>query len=215
MSDKEKVSGDYGWLVNLDLPEVQCDCPWNPDNHDKTCPVYLRDRLSDAQHTLITEALRGEVDRLNEQKANWVNWSKQLDAQLAQQQVPEGWKLVPVEPTPEMVSAAEEAHMPFGDMDIALRMAILSAPSAPATVQGVNAQLLEAATESLAEIQAVMQEAYNSATPVCCGRAQNECCGSPDPEWNEYDHRTMDRFAPIERALRAAIAAARQEGGKV
>lgn len=54
------------------------------------------------------------------------------------------WKLVPVEPTPEMVSAAEEAHMPFGDMDIALRMAILSAPSAKATVQGVNAQLLEA-----------------------------------------------------------------------
>lgn len=50
--------------------------------------------------------------------------------------VPEGYALVPVEPTPEMVSAAEEAHMPFGDMDIALRMAILSAPSAPATVQG-------------------------------------------------------------------------------
>ena len=50
--------------------------------------------------------------------------------------VPDGWKLVPVEPTPEMVSAAEEAHMPFGDMDIALRMATLSAPSAPATVQG-------------------------------------------------------------------------------
>ena len=57
------------------------------------------------------------------------------------------WKLVPVEPTPEMVSAAEEAHMPFGDMDIALRMAILSAPSAPATVQGVNTQLLEALEE--------------------------------------------------------------------
>ncbi len=64
-----------------------------------------------------------------------------LEAQLAQQQVP-GWKLVPVEPTPEMVSAAEEAHMPFGDMDIALRMAILSAPSTPTTVQGVNQQML-------------------------------------------------------------------------
>lgn len=48
----------------------------------------------------------------------------------------DGVVLVPVEPTPEMVSAAEEAHMPFGDMDIALRMAILSAPSTPATVQG-------------------------------------------------------------------------------
>jgi len=73
----------------------------------------------------------------------WFGWqagaagieAKAAPAQLAQQQVP-GWKLVPVEPTPEMVSAAEEAHMPFGDMDIALRMAILSAPSTPATVQG-------------------------------------------------------------------------------
>lgn len=68
-----------------------------------------------------------------------------LEAELAKQRaVLDGFVLVPVEPTPEMVSAAEEAHMPFGDMDIALRMAILSAPSTPATVQGVNAQLLEA-----------------------------------------------------------------------
>lgn len=53
--------------------------------------------------------------------------------------VPEGYALVPVEPTPEMVSAAEEAHMPFGDMDIALRMAILSAPdAAPARGQQVE-----------------------------------------------------------------------------
>lgn len=44
--------------------------------------------------------------------------------------VPDGWKMVPVEPTPEMINAAEESHMPFGDMDIALRMAILSAPAA-------------------------------------------------------------------------------------
>lgn len=38
------------------------------------------------------------------------------------------YKLVPFEPTPEMVEAAEEAHMPFGDMDLALRVAILAAP---------------------------------------------------------------------------------------
>lgn len=38
------------------------------------------------------------------------------------------YKLVPVEPTPEMVEAAESAHMPFGDMDLAIRMAILEAP---------------------------------------------------------------------------------------
>lgn len=47
-----------------------------------------------------------------------------------------GWKLVPVEPTPEMISAAEEAHMPFGDMDIALRCALLAAPSSGSQEQG-------------------------------------------------------------------------------
>jgi hypothetical protein len=35
-----------------------------------------------------------------------------------------GRKLVPVDPTPEMVKAAEEAHMPFGDMELAIQMAI-------------------------------------------------------------------------------------------
>lgn len=39
------------------------------------------------------------------------------------------YKLVPVEPTDEMVSAAEDAYMPFGDMELAIRMAILAAPA--------------------------------------------------------------------------------------
>ena len=42
--------------------------------------------------------------------------------------IPEGFALVPILPTPEMVSAAEEAHIPFGDMELAVRLAILSAP---------------------------------------------------------------------------------------
>lgn len=41
---------------------------------------------------------------------------------------PPGWKLVPVEPTDEMVDAASEAHMPFGDMHFAITSAILAAP---------------------------------------------------------------------------------------
>lgn len=73
-----------------------------------------------------------------------------LEAELAklraelERRVPDGFALVPVEPTPEMVIAAEEAHMPFGDMDIALRMAILAAPSAPKADDPVKVQLLEA-----------------------------------------------------------------------
>lgn len=85
----------------------------------------------------------------------------------------------------------------------------------PAPAQDV-AGLVEAASGALAEIQAVMQEAYNSATSVCCGRGISECCGSPDPEWSEHDQRTMDRFAPHELALRAALAAHdKQSGGEV
>ena len=100
--------------------------------------------------------------------------------------VPAGWKLVPVEPTPEMVSAAEEAHMPFGDMDIALRMAILSAPSAPATVQGVNAQLLEALEGMLLHIREPESES--------------------EFQWPEHFKKQKAAFA----AARAAIAAARK-----
>ena len=40
----------------------------------------------------------------------------------------EGWRLVPVEPTPEMVDAAQEAYMPFGDMQLAIQLAIAAAP---------------------------------------------------------------------------------------
>lgn len=39
-------------------------------------------------------------------------------------------KPVPYDPTPEMVAAAEDAYMPFGDMEMAIRMAILEAPEA-------------------------------------------------------------------------------------
>lgn len=84
----------------------------------------------------------------------------------------------------------------------------------PAPAQDV-AGLVEAASGALAEIQAVMQEAYNSAAPVCCGRGISECCGSPDPEWSEHDQRTMDRFAPHELALRAALADLDKQSGEV
>lgn len=39
------------------------------------------------------------------------------------------YKLVPIDPTPEMVEAAADAYMPFGDMELAIRMAMLAAPA--------------------------------------------------------------------------------------
>jgi hypothetical protein len=71
--------------------------------------------------------------------------------------------------------------------------------------------LVEAAEAALGEIEVIMQEAYNSAYPVCCGRPGSECCGSPDPEWEEADQRMMDRLAPHQKALRDALAAHRKQ----
>nr|WP_289108735.1 hypothetical protein [uncultured Halomonas sp.] len=41
---------------------------------------------------------------------------------------PDGWRCVPIEPTEEMVDAASEMYMPFGDMAIAIQAAIVYAP---------------------------------------------------------------------------------------
>ena len=84
----------------------------------------------------------------------WYGWQARASLPVG---VPDGWKLAPVEPTPEMVSAAEEAHMPFGDMDIALRMAILSAPAAAPTVKAeqVQAPSLPAAGSAVEEVEVV------------------------------------------------------------
>ena len=126
---------------------------YDPINSDGTCGMCVEDADYGAYVEFADYAaleaenakLRAEVERLKAQLAEEIQRRfdgneissnehreevQRLQAQLAQQQrVPDGWKLVPVEPTPEMVIAAEEAHMPFGDMDIALRMAMLAAPA--------------------------------------------------------------------------------------
>lgn len=51
---------------------------------------------------------------------------------LAMGRVPPGFVAAPVEPTAEMVDAAEEAYMPFGDMALAIQSAVTAAPRPPA-----------------------------------------------------------------------------------
>lgn len=45
--------------------------------------------------------------------------------------VPKDHAVVPLVPTPEMIDAASDAHMPFGDMELAIRSAILAGEKAP------------------------------------------------------------------------------------
>ena len=66
-----------------------------------------------------------EVDEM----ATVVSFSTAIDAiRAALLTAPPGWKLVPVQPTDEMIDSAEDAHMPFGDMHFAITSAILAAP---------------------------------------------------------------------------------------
>lgn len=80
---------DYGWLINLKLAKVECNCQWNPDSHADSCPVYLSDRLADAQrglaqHHRITAQLRAECERLRHSA------SQELAERLAAQLIESG-----------------------------------------------------------------------------------------------------------------------------
>ena len=88
---------------------------YDPINSDGTCGMCVED----ADYGAYVEF--ADYAALEAENAK-------LRAEL-ERRVPDGFVLVPCEPTPEMVIAAEEAHMPFGDMDIALRMAMLAAPA--------------------------------------------------------------------------------------
>lgn len=48
----------------------------------------------------------------------WMWWQEAMA-----RAIPPGFQIVPIEPTPAMVAAAEEAHMPFGDMHLAILLA--------------------------------------------------------------------------------------------
>jgi hypothetical protein len=70
--------------------------------------------------------------------------------------------------------------------------------------------------DDLADILDVVRDAlhraYNNATPVCCGRLGQECCGNPDPEWSAEDSAIMESLGPIEKSITALLAAAKEKG---
>ena len=70
------------------------------------------------------------------------------------------FKIVSAEPTEEMVEAAKDAYMPFGDMELAIRMAVLAAP----VVQGEPVAWKEPAANWLRE-KAAAQQALNEQYP--------------------------------------------------
>src|SRR5690606_20019044 len=61
------------------------------------------------------------------------------------------YKLVPIGPTPEMVEAAESAYMPFGDMEMAIRMAVLAAPALQGEPVAAEIELLKEQLNAMTE----------------------------------------------------------------
>lgn len=67
------------------------------------------------------------MDLGHECELDAVAFGRAVLAKWGAQHVPAGYALVPVEPSAEMVDAAQEAYMPFGDMQLAIQLAIAAA----------------------------------------------------------------------------------------
>jgi hypothetical protein len=59
-------------------------------------------------------------------------------------------------------------------------------------------------------VRDALHRAYQSATPVCCGRGRSECCGNPDPEWSAEDSATMELLGPVEKRIASLLAASQE-----
>jgi len=68
---------------------------------------------------------------LDDSPAALLDFARAVLAKWGAQPVPAWYALVPVEPTDAMVDAAQEAYMPFGDMQLAIQLAIAAAPQPP------------------------------------------------------------------------------------
>lgn len=71
------------------------------------------------------------IDQLLVDKLDLVSARGAIRAIVAALTPPQGYVLVPVEPTEAMIAAAEEAHMPFGDMELTISAAIGARPEVP------------------------------------------------------------------------------------
>jgi len=67
---------------------------------------------------------------------------------------------------------------------------------------------LEDQKNVLQSLRDVLELAYQSAEPVCCGRPGQECCGSPEPEWGPFEQTIMDTLGPAEKVLAESVEAA-------
>ena len=79
-----------------------------------------------------------------------ISFARAVLAKWGAQPVPAGYALVPVEPTPEMVDAAQEAYMPFGDMQLAIQLAIAAAQQ-PVAREPLSAEQYNILVEDLSE----------------------------------------------------------------
>ena len=173
--------------------------------HDKTVTLYVADQAHAAQ---IAAAIQGHPPLAAEAPRVEAKATAMADCQL-----------VPFPPTPEMVSAAAEAYMPFGDMEMALRMAILAAPA----VQG---EPVGEVRFELGAPSSIFAELYSKSLPTLA--PGTKLYAAPQPEEQQPDVTQLvealrncieliELISPIEgdevRKARAALSAHREQQG--
>jgi len=143
------------------------------------------------------------------------------------------YKLVPVEPTPEMVESAESAYMLFEDMELALMMAVLAAPAVQGEPVGWqfykdgkwwhgndcikgHRKNTEEAGYLTRDVYAAPQPTEQQPAPDVAGlvEALTELCDEID---NHEIHTSIAKTSILwfKRKARAALAAHRKQGGEV
>lgn len=107
----------------------------------------------------MTEPTDAELDELRQANSGRLNFvtlsefrtiARAVIAKWGTQPVPAEYALVPVEPSAEMVDAAQEAYMPFGDMQLAIQLAIAAAQQ-PVAREPLSAEQYNILVEDLSE----------------------------------------------------------------
>lgn len=182
-------------------------------SHAETAPQQPVDER-EAMHRAFVEAIcpyKGAPDPWVVWQAAWKSHAA-LSAPQAAQAVPQGWKLVPVEPTEEMLVCGQEAwaHRPRGAVEDCheaahiYRAMLATAPSAPAA-QG------EPSDEDKAlDLLAVLFDAYEHG--VACYEDPEETTGYLGHAVR-LDSETFHACADLLNRRRPVIGAEQREGG--
>lgn len=129
------------WYTETDTPEADAIAAWNTRPAPSPSDVETEALLLDYDKALIVAARNLDPAALS--KPTFAELRSAVLARMRGAAVPEGWKLVPVEPTDSQIDAGQEFLLP----GVGARPGPVSVPVTTASFIGLYAAMLAAAPE--------------------------------------------------------------------